>query len=971
MTAYHFLQAILPSTGRYCLLQLRGKFKAHHWCEDLETLAAKALELASTDVYFAMASFGAEDSRTAENAVLLKSFFVDLDCGEGKPYADKSEAVTALRAFCKETKLPRPLVVDSGGGIHAYWPLEKALPKDQWLPLARSLKILCLSRGLEIDRAVTTDMARVLRVPGTYNYKQQTPRDVVQLNEVSPFPLERITDCLPPPPVDLSAARIFKDEITSGLGAVQHKPSKFKVIMLRSAAEGQGCAQLRKAYVDQATLEEPLWRAALSIATNCTDRNKAIHRLSEQHPDYKPEETEAKAERLIGKPYTCQWYRDNYPEGCAGCTQRITSPIQIGVTVEETPVEEDGSIRLAAPQSGGDESDPMTITVVEDVIPPIPHPYFRGAQGGIYMKVRPTEDDPAPEPLLVCERDIYLTERYYDIAEDGSGDGEMYAANIRLPSDATRQFPLRMYDIASPDRLRDALSKHGVLALGKQAHYIMNYFATTIRAIQDKNAAGRTRDQLGWTQEDSFVLGAVEHRKEGGVRLAPPSLGLKTLVRGMRSRGSLDRWFQLMEVYRRPGMEAHAFAFLVGLGSPLLRLLDSPQVRGAVLNLTSPRSGTGKTTVLTMINSIWGHPTDLLMGQKDTTMAKFHMMGMLNNLPLTIDEITNATPEDLSQLVYGATSGRASHRMEAQSNKLRNNNTSWCSFTITSSNAAVSQALVSRKAAAEGELKRVIDLPIDMPSGISKEESDSLFQDLADNYGVFGPRFVQYVTQHQDDIKQALKLTQRNLDRAFDFQQNDRFYSAVVACAVVAGNIAKALGAPQLATKRMMERIQELLGEVKAENTDLLSASAVDLESTLSALGGYLNARVSSTLIIEKAHANKPMPAPILRPRDSIAIRYEPESQMLYLDAKDFQRYCVENRLNIKNLCKELSQAKLLKFYLSRGSYVTKKAMANGLNGNMPSPKVDVYAIKASAIPGLIDHVEGLANDGDDEAAAA
>ena len=65
--------------------------------------------------------------------------------------------------------------------------------------------------------------------------------------------------------------------------------SKFRDILEKSI-NGDGCPQLLYAYENQTTLEEPLWRAALSVAHRCSDGEKAIHMLSKQHPDYSPKQ---------------------------------------------------------------------------------------------------------------------------------------------------------------------------------------------------------------------------------------------------------------------------------------------------------------------------------------------------------------------------------------------------------------------------------------------------------------------------------------------------------------------------------------------------------------------------------------------------------------------------------------------------------------------------------------------------------
>jgi uncharacterized protein (DUF927 family) len=80
-----------------------------------------------------------------------------------------------------------------------------------------------------------------------------------------------------------------------------------------------------------------------------------------------------------------------------------------------------------------------------------------------------------------------------------------------------------------------------------------------------------------------------------------------------------------------------------GFGAPLLKLVGGVEVKGAVINLMSNKSGTGKTTAQMVVNSIFGHPSGLLMRKNDTTLAKMQWVGMLNTIAATMDEVTNMT----------------------------------------------------------------------------------------------------------------------------------------------------------------------------------------------------------------------------------------------------------------------------------------------------------------------------------------
>ena len=293
--------------------------------------------------------------------------------------SDQAEGLAALKQFLKDTGLSKPVIVNSGRGIHAYWPLEGALPAFVWKPLAEKLKGLCAQHKLEADPAVTSDCARILRIPGTLNFKDPE----------NPAPVEILTPLVVVDVATVQTALDKYEDIFAGMGARPHIPrgmdsltmllsgnsqARFKTIMLKSV-EGKGCNQLLHIYENQETIEEPLWRAGLSIAQQCVDRDKAIHALSSKHPEYSPEYTEKKANETKG-PYTCATFKKLNPSACLGCEHSFTSPIQLGKEIIEAT--EADNIVQEEPATPDEEP-------VQYVIPQYPYPYFRGKVGGIYI----------------------------------------------------------------------------------------------------------------------------------------------------------------------------------------------------------------------------------------------------------------------------------------------------------------------------------------------------------------------------------------------------------------------------------------------------------------------------------------------------------------------------------------------------------------------------------------------------------
>lgn len=196
-----FLAKVLPDDGTYIMFKKHPKAKGGSNLPfgDLGGLIDRLAQIcdAGLDVYHACAAFNDGTSRSGENAKSLRALFVDLDCSDekaskGTGYTTKSEAKRALNAFCGTVGLPHPLLVDSGGGLHGYWPLEDTVPAAEWKTVAVQLKALCAANGLNADPAVTADMARVLRPVGSYNRKYDPPRRVLLLEDNGPFSFDKL-----------------------------------------------------------------------------------------------------------------------------------------------------------------------------------------------------------------------------------------------------------------------------------------------------------------------------------------------------------------------------------------------------------------------------------------------------------------------------------------------------------------------------------------------------------------------------------------------------------------------------------------------------------------------------------------------------------------------------------------------------------------------------------------------------------
>jgi hypothetical protein len=136
-----------------------------------EAIELIADNLGNANIWGSMATFPPGSSREAVNAVSLKSFWLDVDAHGKGPYGTPDEALAGIKTFVTSNGLPKPdYVHKTGHGMQAFWVLPEPINKADWQTVADDLQELAKRSDLDAD-PITADAARILRVPGTYNYR--------------------------------------------------------------------------------------------------------------------------------------------------------------------------------------------------------------------------------------------------------------------------------------------------------------------------------------------------------------------------------------------------------------------------------------------------------------------------------------------------------------------------------------------------------------------------------------------------------------------------------------------------------------------------------------------------------------------------------------------------------------------------------------------------------------------------------
>lgn len=203
MSDFDLLTAVQPTEGWFAVLGIKGKGDVRQKLvatrEEVDHLAYEYMAQ-GRNVFFGVAKYETDEGRTKDNVKAIKAFWLDIDCGEskaevnektGRPsgYLDQATGVAELKRFCKLVGVPKPILVNSGRGLHVYWPLTEAVTREQWEPVADRLRELCNTHELYVDPAVF-EVARVLRIPGTLNFKDDPATEVTIIGDAGPVDFE-------------------------------------------------------------------------------------------------------------------------------------------------------------------------------------------------------------------------------------------------------------------------------------------------------------------------------------------------------------------------------------------------------------------------------------------------------------------------------------------------------------------------------------------------------------------------------------------------------------------------------------------------------------------------------------------------------------------------------------------------------------------------------------------------------------
>lgn len=943
MNTLQFFQATLPATGPYFGV-LFTPAKVHISCatlEDLVRFVDKHKDDERVTVYHACVSYQhpfvmvpharksdelVKGYRKQPNWSRAKSFWLDIDCtpdkaeaGEG--YVDKQAGYAALVIFCAKVGLPRPMVVDSGNGLHAYWPLTRDIGPNSWVTLATALKALAHSLGFLADPSRTSDFASILRPVGTVNRKHGDTKSVVVRRECEPISPEDFSAAIKGAvdKFDVLAATKSYTDTSVNEDMLAHVPESVPSSAVLAASK---CKQLAQVKDTQGDVSYHQWFGAIGIIVHSTEGRELAHEWSARRAEtgHTTVDADERFDTWNAGPTTCEKFSEANPEGCAGCEYAgtIKSPILLG--------------RIAPEQAESEakvEVDGEQVTVQ---VPALPKDYAFGKDGSTIRYI--TDKAGIVRPLVFTPVMLYATHRV--VSEMGSYG---IALRAHLPRGKVREFVISTSTLEAPNELAKALGDKEIVTSNheKARHHMTAYLKDSLRKLMEEADEINTLTSYGWHYDmQAFLLGDKLFHRDGTVR--------KVLLGGYAADvaqkafpkpvGTAEGYAQaLNDIYARPGMEPLQYAIASVFGS-LLTPLGENSYKGLLLALTG-KSGKGKSTACQAALYAFGEAEAMtIAGNKQvgaTENGRWAMLGGYRNIPILFDETTNMQAEELSQLAYTVSQGLDKQRLTSTPTGVRMAaRQAWRMSPMVTANNDIHLALSGMQSNTEAESVRIVQIRTErynMPV-LSEAEVPSAVEQMCRNKGVAGELFVRHIVTNLADVESLWRHTMAEVTKLVPGSKF-RFYRNHAACTLTALQITNELRITEFNYGVLFDFAIKLMQGLSEEvDTD-------NVQTPKDAFMRMVNELMPRIILTNEYRDGRDKAGPEEAPRihGAIAGRYISGTGMrqdayaghLYLTKRDFKTWCGTNRVSPNEIEEFLrSQAAWMevpaKFLFTRGT---------------------------------------------------
>jgi Domain of unknown function (DUF927) len=911
-----------PFLGRSC-----------HSIDDVIATVERLSQIPMLDIYFCLSRQQLNSGeRSRKNARGFKCLFLDADVDPGNPnkYQTQAEALIAIFKFCDAVGIPRPsIVVASGGGLHAYWLSDHSLTVEEWQPYADALKVIALDAGLLFDAGVTGDAARVLRVPGTQNWKLDNPRPVYVLSRWSPG-------------TKYNFAEIFDNfEITAPIKKQKLVVnSAFAHLKITELAEGidtpppptfesiiKECPWLREAYeTGGKAYPQPQWNLTTLVATFMENGNELAHRLGNKYPTYNYGKAEdlwhrkmrERRDKNLGWP-SCRAISYAGAAHCRTCKHFVEdrSPLNFGSRPFEDPDAEPEDEDLK--ELGGTRPPDLQL----------PPGYALNEAGRIcaIIRAKVTKGKRTPARLLqlfsnvIRNPTLQFQEGMFGLSfistTDKGGEHEVFLSCVNTLSAGV---------------LSHLRSKLVMWASSTEMDKIVQVFAEAwLDKIRALHVAQRDAGTLGWRYENGvrvgFAYGGVLHMSSGAT--APlTNTSEDEFRKWYMPVGKKEVWLRAAKLLTDRQQPELDIIIAVAFAAPLVPFIGN--MYGAILSIWG-EPGTAKSTAQQVAAAVWGHPKQTRESLTSTPKSVQGRLGRIKNLPAYWDDIQDEKHQDyLSQTMFVATEGTEGGRLNPDATYKERKD--WQTMLVACSNASFVEYLLKKQKSTTAGLRRVLEFTFnknpDNRGMVNALDANRTFAELEHNFGVVGFEYAKILATEHAEIAELVKRISDQFTEKVQGESDETFWIGLCGTLLAGAELACRLGA-----EIDVVRMEQFLLHVLLRNREIRRTEGTEggsVANTEMGLSGFLNKYVGEgqILYVDAMYRHRSVTVtPIHYPTANrqIMIQISVNERKIVLSKRAFREYLQEQGIHTRQVLDGLVKyyhAKDIKIAIGGGTSV-------------------------------------------------
>lgn len=711
-------------------------------------------------------SMGLLDHFTTKRAsdkdiVALPCLHCDIDVvavthADSNLFPDVASVIKMLETEIKPRGLYPNIVVSSGYGVHLYWILERCIitKSDSEKQDARNILIKIqsivrnCSNGYTVDK--TGDLSRMLRVPGSKNWKgdpdiESAPTAEVIFDDGLFFQNDVLSASIDKALESFLPAHSTPPEMSqTQINAVEKMRQKPAAVSINSSGDVQmmidNCNFIRHVVENFNVTAEPMIKDALSNLLHASNGYQFAVDLCKNRfgADFDESKTDERLKHYLidSKPTSCKTIRDS----CKFCNVDSCIVNRLGKKVPAAIVTSDNVSKAI-------ESNSKTLFDVVDDVPAdiadfhIPEGYAISNAGIFDLQ----SGKFALNSLVFISK---ITTEADRVVSDGV---KTQLANRDFFTLTIKKNNHWIHISATPEQILNSKSVVDVLAPfgvnitsihSKIAALFFNNFK-----VKNENLIPRIDrfTKIGW-HGDQFILPRenVNYEIDAG-----------ETVKEIYQKGNRDNFIDLLK--RCLKFKAVKIFVAASLAATFISKINC---RNFTIHIFA-RTGTGKTAAMRLAAALWGSPQ--FMTQLNATFNGLEsVVAEHNDLPSLFNELQVMKPKDREYL------GEFIHRFEIGQSKIRlNKNSSMRPVkTFNGIMMITAEQPLAEDNAIGGVLTRIFEVPLNVAIGTFENGQYNTDNDLCheiydstqENFGFIGPEFVQHFVDNPNEFEHAKSI---------------------------------------------------------------------------------------------------------------------------------------------------------------------------------------------------------------------